>query len=1078
VIYPDLIDVPCEIFGGYTPAIPPSDLPPGASPNCPDVIFPQAGVRTRGGLFAAYSGAPIIAGASINGLKSYVTPSLGQRLLGWDSLGNFYKEFPQGTLNLLFSRPYAGLFYRSLTLFGREYQAFRNGVSGFDIPRQYDDTNWDRVSQVGPGASPSASDDAVALTVLSRTAGVISATTAAPHGLVVGGLVNIAGVGADGSFNGQWPVAGVPSPTQFTAWGSPGISPISDLVRAADTVTATLGVTPSINPGDSVVVYGADDESFDGIFTAISVSGNTVTWAQVGDDAVTAGGTLYNQTASAQVVLTDVTGMDTVYLIIIQLQAGQPLPFVLGGNITITGNTNGAWNHTFVISGIQEGNYFGAPPPGAIQWTLFQNGSGSPGGGYGGVGVATLPDSTPVVTGLAGPAGHTSAGLHQISVAFITRQGFIGPAAVPIAWVSAGGFLINAAQIPTGPPNVIGRLILVTPAISSPATTGSFYSMPTGSTEIPSSVMYLDDNVTTMLTFDFQDAVLISSFQANYLFTQLELGECAFAAGYNSRLVWLGERNKQPNFVNMTFDGGFSAAGLPLGWTPGTNSAGGGSALAAALSADWGDAYAITGDGATAVVGQISQSAFQDYLLTPIIGQNTAYRIRVRLASAGPLLAGTVHINLSSVIGGFTTTGISIAAAQLTTDYQEFDALLITAQATVPPDLLVNIYADGTPSAGGTFLIDSIEPYPTQFPFNNSTARFSHAFNPESYDSTTGQIQVRPNDGQSLRAGFPLRNNFYLAKDHYLCYVTDDGVNEPASWDLNEVSGTIGICGPDAVDWTEEWAVFADRSGLYITWGSDPVKITQEIQSDASLTGKPSWNSINWAAAGTIWVRIDSTNRRILVGAPINGAATPNIVFVLDYVWLDSPEDIATSPLVVFSTFTGKILGHGRGRRWTYWNITANSMCFAERTDGSAQPFFGNGVGNAKIYQQIDAPNQLSDDGVAINSFWTSHYSPSSVEEQQFQFGAHRKLMGYLKWRAIGAGYLTLFVNTAQRTTTLRPYALSLAPPADGGRGVNVHGERFSIQMGTNAVGSYFQLEKLIPSMKKDSAIPVRGTAA
>jgi len=123
-------------------------------------------------------------------------------------------------------------------------------------------------------------------------------------------------------------------------------------------------------------------------------------------------------------------------------------------------------------------------------------------------------------------------------------------------------------------------------------------------------------------------------------------------------------------------------------------------------------------------------------------------------------------------------------------------------------------------------------------PFNYSVARFSHAFNPESFDSVTGQAQIRTNDGQQLRTGFTLRNNLYLAKDHYLCYVADDGINEPASWPVNEVSSTIGICGPNAVDTTEEWAVFAERSGLYICWGSDPVKITPEIQTDASGTGK------------------------------------------------------------------------------------------------------------------------------------------------------------------------------------------------------------------------------------------------
>src|SRR2546430_3152834 len=159
----DLLDIPIEIFGGYCPAIPPSDLPPGAAAIAQDVVFPMGGLRSRGGLSNAFPNSTF-AGATINGLKSYITPTLQQRLLVWLSTGFFYKESPQGTLVLVSSRPFTGtnLFYQSITLFGREYQAFFNVSGGTDIPRQFDDTNWDRVSQGGPGLAPTAADNAVA----------------------------------------------------------------------------------------------------------------------------------------------------------------------------------------------------------------------------------------------------------------------------------------------------------------------------------------------------------------------------------------------------------------------------------------------------------------------------------------------------------------------------------------------------------------------------------------------------------------------------------------------------------------------------------------------------------------------------------------------------------------------------------------------------------------------------------------------------------------------------------------------------------------------------------------------------
>jgi hypothetical protein len=64
---------------------------------------------------------------------------------------------------------------------------------------------------------------------------------------------------------------------------------------------------------------------------------------------------------------------------------------------------------------------------------------------------------------------------------------------------------------------------------------------------------------------------------------------------------------------------------------------------------------------------------------------------------------------------------------------------------------------------------------------------------------------------------------------------------------------------------------------------------------------------------------------------------------MLDYKWLNGAQDMADDPMVTYSAFSGKILAHGKGRRWALWSITAPSMCLAERSDGTVQPFFGNG---------------------------------------------------------------------------------------------------------------------------------------
>ena len=143
----------------------PSAVPPGMSPSLGDVQFMPGGVRTRDGLvaqFAALGGAP-----SVNGLKSYVTGNLVKRLLVADGTGNLSKEVSAGVLGLVSSVGKPSLFLDSTTLFGREYMAFGDGLVGQDLPRQFDDTYYDRVSQGGPGEGP--------VVVDSATSGSISA---------------------------------------------------------------------------------------------------------------------------------------------------------------------------------------------------------------------------------------------------------------------------------------------------------------------------------------------------------------------------------------------------------------------------------------------------------------------------------------------------------------------------------------------------------------------------------------------------------------------------------------------------------------------------------------------------------------------------------------------------------------------------------------------------------------------------------------------------------------------------------------------------------------------------------------
>src|SRR5579872_845103 len=142
------VDLPLQVFGSYCPELPPASLPAGLSPNCQDVEYVRGGVKTRPGLFQQFQ---LPGNPTVNYLKTYITPTEVLRLLALGGDGNLYKEVPIGTLNTVIGTVVLGSYGKSSTCYGREYIAFGDGINGLDIPRQYDDTNFDRVSQVGPG---------------------------------------------------------------------------------------------------------------------------------------------------------------------------------------------------------------------------------------------------------------------------------------------------------------------------------------------------------------------------------------------------------------------------------------------------------------------------------------------------------------------------------------------------------------------------------------------------------------------------------------------------------------------------------------------------------------------------------------------------------------------------------------------------------------------------------------------------------------------------------------------------------------------------------------------------------------
>jgi hypothetical protein len=785
--------LPLTTFGTWVTLLDPSDVPPGMSPDLADVEFFPGGVRSRPGLvsqFTALPGTP-----QVNGLKTYGTTNLVQRLLALDSLGNIYKETSLDTLSNIGPKVSANLYFASTTHFGREYMAFSDGLLGQDLPRQYDDTFFDRVSQVGPGEGPAAAD---------------------------------------------------------------------------------------------------------------------------------------------------------------------------------------------------------AVDPGSI-----------------------------------------SPGVHQCAVVFVTRQGYWTAPSPPISWTAAGSKKVNITNIPTGPANVVQRLLTFTPAGGA-----SFFHVP--------ATMVISDNTTTSLEVDFSDTILLSGVNMEYLFAQIELPNQLGVVDYAERLFWWGERSKMSNWRNPTFDGGWdpSGSGRPLGWQRDPTNGAGGSRESTDVV--WGDAYRITADAVTIVRGLITQNALNDAAGNPLLANNTDYSVRARVRRSSGLTAGTLRINAFSASLGLVGTGLAVTVQQATPTYQEFTADLFPPQTSLPPDLVLRVYADGLPAPSGeSFLVDNIEVFATNAAQNASLVRASATENPESYDGVSGIMEIAANNGQGIRAAFKLRNNLYFVKERGMYVTATDGVNEPSFWGVEEVSNKVGTPSAHGIGSGEEWVAIAGRSGLYLFDGSEPVKLSQEIQ--------PTWDAINWQYGHRIWVQVDTEHKRILVGVPMGSATQPNQVLMLDYT--EGFQD----PLVAVYT------APERARKWARWMIAANSCGLIERSTGIAQIFLGTNNGSAKIYALTSG--QFSDDGASIHSYYTTAYLSSTNM-------SGRNLFGYLTGYVQGAGSLALsaFSPGDVSVTALGSWTLASPNPRDLEQFTNVLAERISFQFGTNAVSSWFSLTKLVPWAKPDPFAIVRGT--
>jgi hypothetical protein len=600
----------------------------------------------------------------------------------------------------------------------------------------------------------------------------------------------------------------------------------------------------------------------------------------------------------------------------------------------------------------------------------------------------------------------------------------------------------------------------------------------------------ISDNVSTQAVLTFTDAILLAGLAidipGNNLFNQMELGSCRGFLTYADRLIAWGEQNKIQNLLNLSFDGGIaqSASGVttyPAGWTVDPANGFGGNLR---VSPIFGNSYYVqnlTG-GVQALYGMIEQGAFQDAYQVPIVLPNTKYSVRLSARCPSGVQTGNLVVDLFSPLQNRIFGSFTVPLATMTSNFQIFSGTLLTAAfQSVPPDLFLRVYFTNLPN-NGDGEVDRVEPFPTLQPVFSTQFRASYAGNQEAFDLVTGAFGPAQNQ-QPINGGIILFDSLYALKEQSMYSTSDNGVTEPFQWNWREVSKKVGTIGQNSYDSGEGWLVTACRAGAYFFEGGEPVKISQEIQSV--------WDLINWQFGHTIWLRNDVQLKRITIGIPIHtpnafmpempanaNPTTPNVVLQCSYRELATGIELAhVGP--IRSSFSGRLLSPEPARKWSFWNISSPYADFIDRGNNQWPEFFCSGYQNSKVYQLN--PAQLSDDGVAINSFYVTYGFVKPEMAEAKGLGLYRMEMHYITSIVIGSGILNTLVYPESVQNPL-PFILDTTPlPAisqgDLEVGALITGDRFFVRMGTNALGASFRLSKIVVGLTKDPWSPVRGTA-
>jgi len=561
---------------GFLPFITPANLANisvnivANSPNFVPVTFDIYAVRLR--VFLG-PGPP----ANFNWIHTYEQTDAEIDTLALDANGILWDEdvdLNPTVLNSIFTSILPNTFAKGVTFNDIEYVAFSNLQNGTDCPRQWNGTNLDRVSQVGPGDKPSIASSGgsgggttaiqnttqQAKTMLRRIAWGASANVM--NDSTPGNLLICFGEGRTGAniyqslppytnvFGAGTTVvlSGIPVPfpkkdggsVPFNINGSYTINSVTTgIVGGAESCPVFLIPSPT-----TTYAYSADFGSagppptsnwfYQSCIATLTTqvplpnvgAGSTITVTGTGGSPPTGyDGTWLVLTApnASSMTINSAILVGQVATFSFTLAPGSNLPQA-GQTVTITNVLNGyghgtdpnVFNVTASITAVSGANFSVniAKPDVPVLQPQVPPAAANVGGTIFTFDAGAIVNSgNPVSGGTIVGQGQVATGVRKVCYSFLTRSGYITqPSPIATFNVTSGSGSITVTGLSTGPSNVVARIVSFTGANG-----GNFFYIPQNVDLLIGGVLQhntatiVNDNSTTTATFSFTDAVLLSA---------------------------------------------------------------------------------------------------------------------------------------------------------------------------------------------------------------------------------------------------------------------------------------------------------------------------------------------------------------------------------------------------------------------------------------------------------------------------------------------------------------------------------------------------------------------------------------